>query len=124
MNDYWYGYSPVMKMDELKSETVTVLTPETSACSAQTQKRRKRSSVSSLPCKTRRRDNTSYLPRSLANDNSAILQSDDDFGQYIARELKLIDSVRTKQFAKLQIHSILFNAQFNITSSPPVSFVV
>jgi len=103
-------------MEEVKSEVG--ITPEISGCSSQTRKRRKSSSVSSLHCKARRKDSASHLPHSLASDNSTILKSDDDFGQYIAGELKRIDSVRTKQFAKLQIHSVLFNAQFNITSIP------
>jgi len=111
--------STVMKMDELKSETVKCPTPEASISSAQTRRGRKRSSNTSQHCKTRRRGSQSNLSCSLANNNSAILESDDNFGQFVASKLKLIDNVRAKQFAKLQIHSILFNAQFDVTSTPP-----
>jgi len=107
-------------MDERKSETVTNLTCEASGCSAQTRRRRKRSIITSEQHKIRRKDDPCHLSCSLANINSTILESDDDFGQFIARELKLIDNVRAKQFAKLQIHSILFNAQFDVSSPPDV----
>ena len=40
------------------------------------------------------------------------------FGRHVANELKLITDMRSKQFAKLQIHSILFNAQFGLTTIP------
>jgi len=106
----------VMTMDELNVET-----PEasvSSVCSAQTRRGSKRSSATAECCKTRRL-NPSHLSHSLAANNSAFLESDDDFGQFVARELKLIDNVRAKQFAKLQIHSILFNAQFDVVSAPP-----
>jgi len=109
--------STVMKMDKLKSDAVTPLTPEAFISSARQGK--KHSSTTSHHCKTRRRSNPSHLLHSLASNNSAICKSDDDFGQFVARELKMIHNVRAKQFAKLQIHSILFNAQFDIMSTPP-----
>ena len=100
-------------MEELKSQRVTSLTGE-----AQTRRGKKRLSATSKNCKTRRTGNSSDSLCSSADHNSAVLDSDDDFGEFVARELKLIDSVRAKQFAKLQIHSILFNVQFDIVSAP------
>jgi len=115
--NHWYA-DRLVRMDDLKSETVTTSTPKASGSSAQVRRGRKRSSTTSEHCKTRRR-NSSQLSHSLASSDSAILESDDDFGQYVARELKMIDNVRARQFAKLQIHSILFNSQFDVTSIPP-----
>jgi len=105
-------------MDEPRLETVTTLTPETSGCSAQTLQRRKRSSTTSEHRRTKRRGNLCYLSHSVSINNLDILESD-EFGLFVARKLKLIENVRDKQFAKLQIHSILFNAQFDIMSTPP-----
>lgn len=102
------------EMDELKSETVTARTPEASGSSAQTRRGRKRSSTTAEDYKTSR-CSSGYL----ASNDSAIPESDDDFGQFVARGLKSIDNIRAKQFAKLQIHSILFNAQFDVMPTPP-----
>jgi hypothetical protein len=52
---------------------------------------------------------------------SSVGDSDDPdmvFGRHVANELKLITDLRSKQFAKLQIHSILFNAQFGLACVP------
>lgn len=40
------------------------------------------------------------------------------FGRYVANELRLIKDLKSKQFAKLQIHNILFNAQFGLSAVP------
>lgn len=40
------------------------------------------------------------------------------FGRYVANELRLIKDLKSKQFAKLQIHNILFNAQFGLAAVP------
>jgi len=102
-----------------ESETLTASTHSLSGSPVQIRRGRKRLFATSGHCKSRRRNNSSHLSHSPTTDNSAIVESDDDFGQFVARELKLIKSVRAKQFAKLQIHSILFNAQFDVVSTPP-----
>jgi len=43
---------------------------------------------------------------------------DATFGLHVANELRLITSLKAKQFAKLQISNILFNAQFGLLSVP------
>jgi len=55
--------------------------------------------------------------------NEAAMADDGDdpdvvFGRHVAHELKLVTDMKSKQFAKLQIHSILFNAQFGLTTVP------
>lgn len=101
-----------------ESETLTSSTHSVSGSPVQMRRGRKRLSATSEHCKIRRRNSSSHLSQSLITNDSAV-ESDDDFGQFVARELKLIKSVRAKQFAKLQIHSILFNAQFDVVSTPP-----
>ncbi|XP_039609702.1 uncharacterized protein LOC120529710 [Polypterus senegalus] len=43
---------------------------------------------------------------------------DDIFGKHVANELRLIGNLRAKQFAKLQIQNILFEAQFGYSQPP------
>lgn len=43
---------------------------------------------------------------------------DELFGRHVANELRLIKNIKAKQFAKLQIHNILFNAQFGLAAIP------
>ncbi|XP_066572258.1 uncharacterized protein LOC136761387 [Amia ocellicauda] len=44
---------------------------------------------------------------------------DDVFGKHVANELRLVGDLRSKQFAKLQIQNILFEAQFGLSQLPP-----
>ena len=46
------------------------------------------------------------------------MDADEIFGRHVANELKLISGMREKQFAKLQINNILFNAQFGLVKLP------
>ncbi|XP_015209574.2 uncharacterized protein [Lepisosteus oculatus] len=43
---------------------------------------------------------------------------DDIFGKHVANELRLVGNLRAKQFAKLQIQNILFEAQFGLSQPP------
>ncbi|KAG9333042.1 hypothetical protein JZ751_013919 [Albula glossodonta] len=48
--------------------------------------------------------------------------TDDVFGRHVANELRLVSDLRAKQYAKLQIQNILFEAQFGLSQPPhPVS---
>jgi len=53
-----------------------------------------------------------------ANGPSEDMDADEIFGRHVANELKLIRGIREKQFAKLQINNILFNAQFGLVKLP------
>ncbi|KAJ8279993.1 hypothetical protein COCON_G00070590 [Conger conger] len=44
---------------------------------------------------------------------------DDVFGRHVANELRLVGDLRAKQYAKLQIQNILFQAQFGHPGSSP-----
>lgn len=60
-------------------------------------------------------------PTPVAVEVGATVTEDDPdmaFGRMIANELKMIRDEKRRQFAKLQIHSILFNAQFGLTCMP------
>ncbi|XP_035269039.1 uncharacterized protein LOC118225110 [Anguilla anguilla] len=46
---------------------------------------------------------------------------DDVFGRHVANELRLVGDLRAKQYAKLQIQNILFQAQFGLSSPFPSS---
>jgi len=67
-----------------------------------------------------------HIPRSPAksaacgsgNGASDDMDADEIFGRHVANELKLISGMREKQFAKLQINNILFNAQFGLVKLP------
>jgi len=52
------------------------------------------------------------------NGVSDEMDPDEIFGRHVANELKLIHGIREKQFAKLQINNILFNAQFGLVKLP------
>jgi len=52
------------------------------------------------------------------NGPSDDMDADEIFGRHVANELKLIRGMREKQFAKLQINNILFNAQFGLVKLP------
>lgn len=92
---------------------------ESSGCEAP--RRRKKS----VPVKQRSANGRS-VKRQLVDDipvvdGDSVSDADDPdmvFGRHVANELKLISNHKAKQFAKLQIHSILFNAQFGLTSVP------
>ncbi|KAJ8377041.1 hypothetical protein SKAU_G00076210 [Synaphobranchus kaupii] len=43
---------------------------------------------------------------------------DDVFGRHVANELRLVGDLRAKQYAKLQIQNILFQAQFGLSQAP------
>ncbi|XP_033855219.3 uncharacterized protein LOC117399894 [Acipenser ruthenus] len=43
---------------------------------------------------------------------------EDIFGKHVANELRLVSNLRAKQFAKLQIQNILFEAQFGYSEPP------
>ncbi|KAJ8278212.1 hypothetical protein GJAV_G00085130 [Gymnothorax javanicus] len=43
---------------------------------------------------------------------------DDVFGRHVANELRLVGDLRAKQYAKLQIQNILFQAQFGLPREP------
>jgi len=47
------------------------------------------------------------------------MDADEVFGRHVANELRLIHGMREKQFAKLQINNVLFNAQFGLVKLPP-----
>lgn len=49
---------------------------------------------------------------------SRLEDPDELFGRHVANELRLIKNIKAKQFAKLQIHNILFNAQFGLATIP------
>jgi len=53
-----------------------------------------------------------------ANGPTDDMDADEIFGRHVANELKLIRGMREKQFAKLQINNILFNAQFGLVKLP------
>ncbi|KAG7488450.1 hypothetical protein MATL_G00033040 [Megalops atlanticus] len=44
--------------------------------------------------------------------------TDDIFGKHVANELRLVPDLRAKQYAKLQIQNILFEAQFGLSQPP------
>jgi len=72
---------------------------------------------------TRRIKHTARSPANSAGAGSGSGASDDMdadeiFGRHVANELKLISGMREKQFAKLQINNILFNAQFGLVKLP------
>lgn len=52
------------------------------------------------------------------NGTADEMDADEIFGRHVANELKLIQGMREKQFAKLQINNILFNAQFGLVKLP------
>jgi len=52
------------------------------------------------------------------NGSADDMDADEIFGRHVANELKLIRGMREKQFAKLQINNILFNAQFGLVKLP------
>lgn len=43
---------------------------------------------------------------------------DDVFGRHVANELRLVGDLRAKQYAKLQIQNVLFQAQFGLSHAP------
>jgi len=55
---------------------------------------------------------------SVASEFSDDMDADEVFGRHVANELKLIPGMKEKQFAKLQINNILFNAQFGLVKLP------
>ena len=63
-----------------------------------------------------------HTPRSATNSSGSgtadDMDADEIFGRHVANELKLISGMREKQFAKLQINNILFNAQFGLVKLP------
>lgn len=55
----------------------------------------------------------------VSNAYASHLEDPDElFGRHVANELRLIKNIKAKQFAKLQIHNILFNAQFGLAAIP------
>ena len=64
------------------------------------------------------RSATNTAGSSSGNGTSDDMDADEIFGRHVANELKLIRGMREKQFAKLQINNILFNAQFGLVKLP------
>jgi len=60
----------------------------------------------------------SALSGGSSGGNSDEMDADEIFGRHVANELKLIRGMREKQFAKLQINNVLFNAQFGLVKLP------
>lgn len=61
---------------------------------------------------------TNTAGSSSSSGTSDDMDADEIFGRHVANELKLIRGMREKQFAKLQINNILFNAQFGLVKLP------
>jgi len=87
----------------------------------------KHSSSSRVNCvKIRPSKRLKHTPRSATNSSGSAsgsgtvddMDADEIFGRHVANELKLISGMREKQFAKLQINNILFNAQFGLVKLP------
>jgi len=64
------------------------------------------------------RSATNYGAGGSGNGTADDMDADEIFGRHVANELKLISGMREKQFAKLQINNILFNAQFGLVKLP------
>lgn len=62
---------------------------------------------------------TPAVSSGVSNAYASHLEDPDElFGRHVANELRLIKNIKAKQFAKLQIHNILFNAQFGLAAIP------
>ena len=87
-----------------------------------TKRSRKRRRVTNTNSSSALKRRTSRIRKSSSSSSSSVDRGDSDpdvtFGRHITNELKLIRDLRARQFAKLQIHSILFNAQFGLMDVP------
>jgi len=96
----------------------------TDSCTLVPQKHSSSSRVNHVKVRVTKR--LKHTPRSAAHSaengsasgTSDDMDADEIFGRHVANELKLIRGMRERQFAKLQINNILFNAQFGLVKLP------
>ena len=98
------------EMSESSTDSST-LVPRKHSSSSQVNRAAKR--LKHMP-----RSTTNSAGSGSSNGPSDDMDADEIFGRHVANELKLIRGIREKQFAKLQINNILFNAQFGLVKLP------
>jgi len=114
------------KMDNGMSASPGAEVSESSTDSSVMEPQKHSSSLQANRLKIRVTKRLKHTPRSAThsagsgsgNGTADDMDADEIFGRHVANELKLISGMREKQFAKLQINNILFNAQFGLVKLP------